>query len=969
MNLNYYILTLLNNIAFNKDNSENLSLPDIFNPLENNSISNYACKETSAEFYNTPLKNLDYDKSLTFFTKRFEEDITMLMASNLNVKELQHRLNNLCQREYEWKSYNKKIIHDSKGGVPTHFESQFSKFSIAFEEYRNPNPDSLKIQRAYRNYLAFKLEVFIFYIINKLVEAKQGDTLKVLLTLTKEDFYSITQEFISVEVIFTDILRIILNIAHEHLFLSSKPSDIYKDNALTVSNSQLQYKYEVVLAETLINATLNYSIEKKIIDIDFQEFALSIHNYLTFSKINYAFTTKIENAWGIHCDNAATILHMFEQSGVYAGSISEVNKDKFNNPLGYSKNFILPKMLELDIMKPLKFPNVTRPKDLNIYKIDGLIKPIIFGSSSVSKSENLIKALNYSQKKKFKISESFLKICKMFSELDHTQKLAQLMSNEYLDISFPTCLDIGIQRLKYHSKIEPKTSILSLYIANKIKQSIHGNTGIKVTNFSKLLILSGCTVVNSVVYLVKEKEKQKLNSLEMEAKYAYTTIKIATWFKRYPIYITDKLCLRLRMYPQEHWVSRTTGGLKHLLCDYTNKKLTINGLISLLKAYYAADAKLNLSFEKFLNDNIFSLKTGKKLLFNFFHENYLNFTTIKNALYFTNIHVELLKVEKSDYTSVNIEIDQTASGIVFLSLLLRDKKMAESANLIQPIRSCPYTFVMGHFKEFCESNMEYKSDKAVDFLSKSRKLHKYALMCFTYSQTHIGRRQDFIHRWIEETHSYPNKNEIQTLTEFAVKYNDFIEQIFPRTLKKLSLLQEAVELMCNECNSTSIRTLEGEVITWSFYKKRTAIRHRFDPILKESSSYSTVMLGSPKILDYRAHKTKFLSYLIHSIDAAVLRFYIRKFEEKYHYNINHLHDCIILHPNYVESFYDLVKELYSSDELYYMSETLVFDQIRSSLSSGSQSKLENIKAEYLLLCDNFKDCMKFDPKNIYKFED
>jgi hypothetical protein len=63
-----------------------------------------------------------------------------------------------------------------------------------------------------------------------------------------------------------------------------------------------------------------------------------------------------------------------------------------------------------------------------------------------------------------------------------------------------------------------------------------------------------------------------------------------------------------------------------------------------------------------------------------------------------------------------------------------------------------------------------------------------------------------------------------------------------------------------------------------------------------------------------------------------------------------------------------VEILYKSDDLYYMSEKLIFDQMRSSLSQGSRDQLDKIKTDYLLLCDDFKTEINFDPRNIYKFE-
>jgi len=166
----------------------------------------------------------------------------------------------------------------------------------------------------------------------------------------------------------------------------------------------------------------------------------------------------------------------------------------------------------------------------------------------------------------------------------------------------------------------------------------------------------------------------------------------------------------------------------------------------------------------------------------------------------------------------------------------------------------------------------------------------------------------------------------------------------------------------------TIATLEGEYISWSFYKSKNIVRHKFNPSTMTSYSYKLNAITSDKKLDIQAHKNKFLSYLIHSIDAAVLRIIIRNFAEKMNYNINNLHDCIILHPNYVEDFYNMINELYHSDDMYYLAERLVFQPMKSSISIKSD-ELDKIKQEYLLLCDDFKNEMKFDPKNIYRFED
>jgi hypothetical protein len=545
-------------------------------------------------------------------------------------------------------------------------------------------------------------------------------------------------------------------------------------------------------------------------------------------------------------------------------------------------------MLEIDILRPLKMPYITKPPQLQISDIDELIKPVVFGT--VTKSKKLLNSLNYLRSKKFGISKTFYKLAEFFLEMTSGSFIYSYKTKQPLDICFPTVLDIDKQRYIYTELKENHiTSISQVYIANKIRSQILGNTTIKINNFNRLLISAQSTKIDSISYLLKEKEFNKLNVLLMDNKYALTMLEIARWFKGYPVYITDRLCIRLRLYPYEHWVSRTSEGLKHLLCDYSPINVTLNGIVSLLQSYYACDPILSKEFESYMLTISISKKTVKKLLFDFFHNHYLYFTSTKNTMYFMYLHMELLKMERTNKSTVNIELDQTASGIVFLYLLLRDKKMATAANLITKEKSCPYTFVMNHFENFANNYITHKAEKAM-------------------------------------------------------------------------------ELVLNECNFTPIGTIEGDIITWSIYKSKKIVRAKFDPVSRSTSTYRLYTYESKRTPDVRTHRRNFLSYLIHSIDAAVIRFYIRKMKEDHKYIINHLHDCVIIHPNYVDDFYKLVEILYKSDDLYYMSEKLIFDQMRSSLSQGSRDQLDKIKTDYLLLCDDFKTEINFDPRNIYKFE-
>jgi hypothetical protein len=78
---------------------------------------------------------------------------------------------------------------------------------------------------------------------------------------------------------------------------------------------------------------------------------------------------------------------------------------------------------------------------------------------------------------------------------------------------------------------------------------------------------------------------------------------------------------------------------------------------------------------------------------------------------------------------------------------------------------------------------------------------------------------------------------------------------------------------------------------------------------------------------------------------------------------------VIIHPNYVDDFYNVVKEVYSSEEIYNIMDTLVFEPFLQSISTESRKQLEALISEYKSYCDDFKDDLgKFNPRSLYKFE-
>ena len=88
--------------------------------------------------------------------------------------------------------------------------------------------------------------------------------------------------------------------------------------------------------------------------------------------------------------------------------------------------------------------------------------------------------------------------------------------------------------------------------------------------------------------------------------------------------------------------------------------------------------------------------------------------------------------------------------------------------------------------------------------------------------------------------------------------------------------------------------------------------------------------------------------------------------DNYTYIVNHLHDCILSHPNHVEDFYQVVAHLYQSKELYNICEESFFDHIANHVSGDTQPKILKLKKQFMALTDDFESELKYAiPENIY----
>lgn len=218
-------------------------------------------------------------------------------------------------------------------------------------------------------------------------------------------------------------------------------------------------------------------------------------------------------------------------------------------------------------------------------------------------------------------------------------------------------------------------------------------------------------------------------------------LELAKLLAGFDLYLTHTIDVCGRLCPSFKLFTRGSGVYKYFLCDKVEILISISGLKNLMFAYYAGSAEKFFEFQNFVN----RLKRSiKKNIFDFFYKNFIDFSKMDAPLYFMLLHTELLTLREIKKTSVNIEIDQTLSGVVFLAFLTRNRRLAEVVNLISLENSCPYTFCLENFKKFYEDCMEKRSERFFNFGTTNRELHKYALTRFCHNQTYRSRLEDFI---------------------------------------------------------------------------------------------------------------------------------------------------------------------------------------------------------------------------------
>ena len=759
-----------------------------------------------------------------------------------------------------------------------------------------------------------------------------------------------------------------INIEHnDHNKFHTRRLDTY---FLQAKRTDLQYSIASYLRIYLANILLNFLASKKrkaFIQNDTENIIKSLKHLQKLFREELKFTT---SKTVIQCffaepntitmillsmyQETAIVKTTFKEKGRKAGStkaakdnIIYVFNHKLDNSISFSHN--LPR-----ILPPLKADSKE--------SIEEWLSPVKDGHHNIQVSNEALTTLNIAQKKEFVVNKSF-------------SELLRLADNRERVEEFSTKTEFGAKKEEFDiwsNSVWGNTLNITLY---RITRSILDVKNRKIDNLHcKTADLCGLTGLECYANAKQNEVRSDLVVMRSSRQLLLTSLNISDIYQDYPLYYGTKLDFRLRMYPLQYLMSRTSGYLKNLLEESVPRAVTKVGISNMLSAYYSPYPHLYREF----NSRFSNIKTFSNMKI-FFNDNRIKLT--EQPLYFELLEGEISRILENPSgkkkTSLQLEIDQVGSGPTLIALATGNRTLAEKCNLLGGPFSCIYNFLLEKSKIFITENMDMEIDKesnAYKLLTEDRKAQKFALMCFFYNQQHLGRTERWKSQYEEKFGVSVTPTDYELLSKFSVIYPKFMEYVFPKLTKQLNLLNEALFLVIDQGLPVKINTLDNCIISWDFDHTEELRKNYFNPVSGRHAQYKLriKVKGTTKnsIRSRKSkHKRSFLPNLIHSLDASIMRMFIYRFYKQTGNKLNHLHDCVMLHPNDVDIFYNIVTEIYCSPLMETLIQDLVFSRMKSDTAGPVLEKILEIEKEFLSNKDTIKLTPEvFDPKKCYRYE-
>lgn len=928
----------------------------------------------------------------SLFTDKFRDELKMILryteenpgqtfksAHITEKKIIEEKLNRLLESESLWKDLVSKSVYDMSKIQDT-FPDGLKKFVDLYNDGFFPTEKEDKNLNLRKKRASVKCECYFTglykYLLNNMPDIFDDDKIKP--ELTKEDLRKLV-ETISPHLLFKELVKISMKKAYDANInigndstLSSLNSRLLDTNFLQAKRSDLQYSVAAYIRLYLANILLNYLSSNNVqafrknhnnnVMVYLKHLQRLFKEELSIARTQY----ELRNFFELPSNITLQLLSFFERTEVVKKQIRERSRKRRGSSKTVKENiiYVFNHKLDISISFSHNLPRILPPDSaLTKESVRDWITPVKDGHHDVRVGDKAVRALNLAQRKEFVVNDRYKELLKRADERDSVEE-------------FATQKEYSKKRNEleaWSNSVWSNTLNITLYTLTRSLLNVKGKTNSEIHNLTA--DLCGLTRLECYATAKKNEVRSDVLILRSSRQLLLTSLDISDIYAGYPLYYSTKLDFRLRMYPLQYLMSRTSGYLKNLLQEFTPRKVDKIGLRNMLVAYYSPYPDLCKEF-----CSTFPERGTHQKMKSFFLTNRINLK--EQSLYFELLDSELEHLfsthkDNNWMSSLQLEIDQVGSGPTLVALATGNIALAKKCNLLDGDFVCIYSYLLEQSKVFISKNIdtEYKEDSySYKLLTEDRKAQKYALMCFFYNQKHLGRTRKWVEQYEEKFGISVSDQEYDLLSEFSVKYPKFMEEVFPNLTKQLDILNEALFVIIDQDLPVEIDTLDGCIISWDFDHTEELKRNYFNPVSGTHDQYKLRVKvnkhtkGSLRTRKSK-HKRSFLPNLIHSIDASIMRMFIQEFYDVKKQKINHLHDCVMLHPNDVDAFYNIVKKIYCSEKMSTLVEDLVFKRMKNNTVGVARETLERLENDFIKNKAGFKlNSDTFDPRKCYRYE-
>ena len=967
-----------------------------------NNLKKISKDEMTNSFYvSTPSKMVYTDKSL--FTKQYIEQIKRIIGDAKDFKKITQHERNRITKELEdlynletiWKYMVRKTQHSNKI-VQDLFPNGVEQFKKLYQEHFFPSSLEEDNKKVRKKYGIYKCAVFTQNFTNYLFENRE--IFSFLMTsfdhsvLTEYDFYCIVKSM-DPKIIFCELVKISMKKTYtECVAIEKKDSFSFFNqeidvNCLKARRTDLHYPISefislhimtLVLDKlAILGALRNNGLEER------SNYLKLIASHMKFYMEENEFYSKICTQWFSKKDEITYLLLQFLQRTEVISDVIKESKTIRSGLVAEVYVYIFNRKLKTDLAVSPAIPRLTPPKKaVTQMCVEDWITPVKNGEMKVKVSSYAMKALNIQQRKEFKVNTTFLNLVKERDtwESCFDMPTKQIHKNCYSEYErwMESPWFHNVNTILYNgTKQSVRSAESKIKVKAKPKKSKNKEKDSNISALSHSRIVQICSMVYGECHVASKKYEvhNKLAAIRTKRQVILTSLELCEVFENFPLYFSTLVDYRFRLYPLEHLLSRTSGFMKHLLEDYTPRTLTLKGLRHLLLAYFATEGEITKKLMAYT-----SSKFNKASLKSFFEKNKLS--NIDNLpVYFALLETELKLIFSSTKlikTSISVEIDQVGSGPSLVAILTGNRKLAQKCNLVPGDDQCVYSYIMSECKNYLFTEMPElakSASVAVEFLSTDRKSQKQALMCYIYNQMHLSRTKTYKEHFEISYGRSVSDQEYSLISEFSKSYNNFIGTIFPMLDVQLDILEEAMQVFTSQEQFCEIETLDGCILGWDFGHYTTIKQNCWNPISRKADKISISVKSriNSKKTEFnrmRKHRNSFRPNLIHSLDSGLMRFFIVEYYNRTKHHLVSLHDCAIVHPNYVDELFDVILDAYCDPRMLTLAKDLVFKRFILNSTGEYRRKIQKLEKKFLDNMESLDYLNKdtFEPRRCYKFE-